>query len=283
MDKMSLFSILTVSVPEAILNVYLAFLITGEKTNLYLADRINIMRMLYFVCALVISQAVTRAVLPNIILVLLINLFVATMLLKIIYKMHWHKAVANSVIMYGFLVSLEIFYTPLFIGITGLSANEIYSNDYIRLLYAVPERVIHLFIIISLWNWNRAFLNLKEYKEIRSSLGVFAIVVLGIEASFFFVFINNVDKFAVNFKIAFSIGLFLFSVFNFFLLRLISVLTNAVMKKEMMEFFSYKKNALNGYRNIYLLLEKGKLDEAKEICQFNFSSAGGDISENKNV
>jgi hypothetical protein len=267
MDKMSLFSVLAISLPEAVLNIYLSFLITGEKTHLYLDDRINIIRLCIAAPLMAVATYTVRAVMPNVNFILLVNILVYIIIIRFVYNMKFFKAFINVIVFMGYLISFEVIFTPVFFQIAGINASQLLSNDSLRFLYAVFEKVPEIFIIISLWNWNKASFNIKEYKETKAIFSIFIMVLIMTEAIFCFIFVYNLDKIPMVFRVIFTFGCVLFAVFNFLLFKLISVLTNAVAKKEITQSMEYKKETRNSFTDIYSSLEDGDIERAKRICE----------------
>lgn len=267
MDKMSLLSVVTVSIPEEILSIYLCFLITGEKFHLFLDDKINVIRLAIAVSLMVTSSVVLRALLPEMVLFFLVNMLVIAVIFKFTYKMKWYKAALNSLILYGFLMSIEIVYAPVFLTIAGITMEQLQSSDSWRILCSIPIRGIQIFLIISLWNWNKVVFNIKEYKEVRVTFFLFMTLLLSIELLFVLIFLNNFSGMASHVRWVYMGGFSLFSVLNFSLFKLLSVFTNAVVRRDLAEYINSKREARYTVESIEALLEKGEVEKAKYLCR----------------
>lgn len=224
MDKMSLFSILTVSVPEAIFNIYMAFVLTGQRNRLYLDDRLNILRLITAVPLMVTAAVITRAVVPNMILILLINIFSYTVILKYTYKQKWSDGILCSVIIMGFLVSFESLFVLIYVLATEKNLEYIYINDISRLTITIVERVVQIFIIVSFWKWDLVYLNLRRDKKVLYIFIFTAAILLSTEAICTLVFIYSFPKMSLLFKVMCIIGETLFITFNFLLCKIVIML-----------------------------------------------------------
>lgn len=267
MDKMSPLSILAVSVPEMICSIYLCFLITGEKIHLFLDDKINVIRLAIAVSLMVASSVILRAFLPEMVLFFLVNMLIITIIFMVTYKMKWYKAAINSLILYGFLISIEIVYAPIFLKIADISVEQMQNSDGWRILYSIPMRGIQLFLIISLWNWNKVVFNIKEYKEVRVTFFIFMTLLLSIELLFVLIFLNNFSDMESHVQWVYMGGFSLFSVLNFSLFKLLSVFTNAIVRKDLAEYINSKREARSTMESIATLLEKGEIEQAKSLCR----------------
>lgn len=267
MDKMSLLSVVTVSIPEEILSIYLCFLITGEKLHLFLDDKINVIRLAIAVSLMVTSSVVLRALLPEMVLFFLANMLVIAVIFKFTYKMKWYKAAINSLILYGFLISIEMVYAPIFLTIAHINVEQLRSSDIWRIIYSIPVRGIQLFLIISLWNWNKVVFNIKEYKEVRGIFFIFMTVLLSTEILFLFLFLKHFSNMESQVQWIYMGGFSLFAVLNFSLFKLLSVFTNAIIRRDLAEYINSKREARNTVESIETLLEKGEIEKAKFLCR----------------
>lgn len=268
MDKMSLFSILTVSVPEAILDIYFGFLITGDKVHLYLDDRINIVRLLIAVTLMSAASATLRYILPNnFLLVLVAHIIVYILILKTVYKLKWGKSAVVVAAFMFFLVSIELLYFFPFMTFVPEQAKSIYSNDILRLLYSLPERVIQLFAIISLWNVNKVYFNIKQYKKLLIPFIGLILILSLTEIAFVVIFVNLSGMMDIKVKLIYAAAFFMFALVNYLLFRFISKLSNVISENEFAEFLEYKRQVKGTTLDIYTLINSGEVDSAKKYIQ----------------
>ena len=223
MDKMSLFSILTVSVPEAILNIYLAFVLTGQRNKLY-PDSLNIIRLLIAVPLMVVASVTSRAMLENMAYVFLVNFLVYTIILKLVYRLKWKDSLLCVVIICGFLITVEAIYIYPFITLYSKNLDIYYSNDIVRLVSSIPERFAQLAVIISFWKWDLVYLDLRGLKKIQSAFILLVVLLLSTELAFSYVFVNSLDRLLFPFKVTIIMGSFLFAIINYLLCKVVIML-----------------------------------------------------------
>ncbi|MCX7710475.1 MAG: hypothetical protein N2484_11575 [Clostridia bacterium] len=221
MDKMSLFSIMTVSVPEAVLNIYIAFVLTGQRSKLYLDDKLNVIRLLTSVVLMVVTAVTTRAFLPNLLFVLIANIIIIIFIFKLVYNLTWFHSSISVLVFFGVLITVESVYAFQFMAL----ANKYFSNyspDILRLITTIPERIIQIFLIISFWKWDLVYLNIRNNKKLLRSFVFFVLILLFNEAIFSYTFFNYFDTLSFIFKILGSVGCFAFGLINFLICNIVT-------------------------------------------------------------
>lgn len=221
MDKMSVISILAVAIPEAILNIYIGFVLTGQRSKLYLDDKLNLVRMLIAVPLLVAAAVINRYIVSGLILILLINILSYSIILFFVYRIKWYEAVLSVMIFLGILVTTEFGYMIQFFALLDISIEEYLASDLNRFLISLPQRAIQIFIIASFWNWDLVYLNLQAHKKIKYLVLLCALVLFITEASFYTLFMYSLDVLAPSFKIYYSIACIMFVLVNVLFSRLI--------------------------------------------------------------
>ncbi len=269
MDKMSLFSVLTVSIPEYILDIYVAFLITGEKTHLYLSDKINVVRLAITISLLSIGVWVVRAAMPNLYFIMISNFFLYIIILKFIYSFKWTKSIINVLIIFGILLAIESIYTPIFFQMFKLNLEKLLGSDIDRLIYTIPERIMQISIIVSIWNWNGVYINLKEYKKARVPFIVFIVIFIAVEWFVFLIFCLSFDKFTILYKVIFAIAFLCFALANFSMFKFISTLTNSILEDEWVKQIDLKKKYGNEKKQVIKYLENGNVVSAMNALKEN--------------
>jgi len=205
MDKMSLFTILAVSLPEAVLNIYIGLLLTGHRSKLYLDDKINIVRLIITAPLMVSVTFFSRYILTELLLVVLFNVLLYTLILLLVYKIKWHEAVLAVLIFYGLLITIEIAYMPQFFVLFEISMEEYFASDLTRFFTSIPQRLIQLGIVVSLWNWDIVYLKLQYHKKLKYYVLAFTFLLFIAEVSFCTLFLYSLNMLTHNFRIYFSI------------------------------------------------------------------------------
>ena len=221
MDKMSFFSILTVSVPEAILDIYVAFVLTGQRNKLYLDDKLNVIRLIISVCLITTVAVTTRAILYNILLIVLANIIIYTIIIKFVYRIKWPEAFSCVIIIFAVLITVEGLYIPIFVNFVSKSLSNLYAKDMLRFISTIPVRVIQVAIIVSFWKWDLVYLRVKGSKRFRNALFLLMFVLLFTEAIYSFLFVYNLHVINDLSKVIFSIGGVLLVIFNILLRKVV--------------------------------------------------------------
>ena len=263
MDTMNLFNILTVSVPEAVLNVFVGLLVVGGKRFLK-PGKANIFKMLLAVVLMVTSSVTFRAIMPDINIALLVNIIAYIIIIKSVYSVQWWKALTITIFFVGLLITIEGAYMPYCVAFILKNLNNLWSDDITRFIYVLPERLIQIAVVVSLWNWDIILVNLKKYKEIRLISSMYIITLLTVEAIVSFTFVENLDIIALNTKIALSMVCVLFIVINALSFKMITLFTRTARDE------GVKKQKRENYNTLAMInerLEKGQIEKAREMCR----------------
>ncbi len=192
MDQMSLFSIFSTSLPEAVFDVFLGMLIVGEKDRFRL-EKTSIISYMMAVFLFCLSAVAIRRIIP----VSLITLFIVTMLYAVIYKaiyrVNFLKAVTGALFVTSLIVTIESFYFPPYVAFVN-SLKSILTDDITRLLISVPERVIQFTIILILWNSKNIFINMARFSKIKTFAIITIFCNLSIQAILWYVLLNIIKN-----------------------------------------------------------------------------------------
>ncbi len=224
MDRMSLFAVLTVSFPEAFLDIYVAFVLMGQRNKLYLDDKMNIRRLIITVVLMVAASVTTRAVMPNIMLIFGPIIILYAAIFKFVYRLKWSEAFLVSILIYGVLITIEAAYLSQYVKFIN-KMSILWPDDITRLVMTIPERVIQIIIIVSFWKWDLAYLNLKSSKKALYTFILLVVLLLSTEFAFIFAFLYYFDNMSMILKIASSAACLVFAVINVLLFKVVTMLS----------------------------------------------------------
>lgn len=220
MDKMSLFSILTVSIPDVIFNIYVGFVLTGNRTRLYLDDRLNVLRLLILIPVMVISIFFIRLIFHNVMVILLLNVIVYMIAIKFIYKLKFLESLLVVFLFTTVVVLIESLLMPVTMYFVD-DINKIYENDLLRFYVTLPERFIQLGIIFTFWNWDLVYFKILRDKRIRlHSILTFAFL-LSSEIVLSYLYISNFNVLNETSLVLFAVVSVFLVCFNYFISRLL--------------------------------------------------------------
>lgn len=221
MDKLGIVSVLLVSFPEAICNLYLGFVLTGHRGKLYL-DKFNILRAVIAVSLMVLTSVASRGVLDNLFYIIIVNMVSYILIIKLVYRLKLLHCCLCVFLFYGILFTIEAIYLfPIAAFINSSPGIYCFSNDAVRFILSLPERAIQVFIIVSFWEWDLVYLYMRKFEMQKNTFLFFVITLLLIEATFFHVFIHSLGSLDLWSKIAFSVICFMFGVANVLLSRFV--------------------------------------------------------------
>jgi hypothetical protein len=178
-DKLSLFSIIFVSYPEALLIVLITLAAAGCKEVLNFRESKNLIRLTLTTLANVIMTVAFRAVLPYFTYTALVTYSLSFFIIVIVYR---YKPLSCFL---GFLLGVLTVMAGdviVYVGILnflGVSFETIHASDFLRLVASLGGRVLQLsalFVIIKVKNFNLQYVRLKSDEWIQIVL--FMLMVL---------------------------------------------------------------------------------------------------------
>lgn len=146
MDKMSLFSLLLVSLPEALLVTTLGFQLAGLK--------ITPRHLMSIGAAQTVSSYFIRLSSSPFGLHTLVQVTVYILILRIITGLSWRRVAVIALlglVVYG---TLEAAILPPLLSITGYTLEEVIATDYMRVAVFLPEAVLILLFIVACRRYN---------------------------------------------------------------------------------------------------------------------------------
>ena len=230
MDRMSLFVISFISFPGALLNVSIGFLLMGYKDFLK-PGIINIKRMTLTVLLMIIADYFIRAYTPLVVAPLL-QILIYILIIKFTWKIAIKKSLACVSLFTGVLITIELIYAPTMLVYLQKTLYQVYSNDTLRLICSVPERLIQLGVCISLWNTVTVFIDFKKYKGMLKYATVVLMLLYAIEIIFMFTFMYNIDKMDLLTKILDIIISLGFVIFNSLIFKFIATYSKTIIETE---------------------------------------------------
>lgn len=226
MDKMSLFSVMTVSVPEAFLNIIIGMLIVGKKEYLSL-NKANIIKLLLSIFCFVGSSWAFRSVFQIGALTVLPQIAIYITTLSLIYRMHVLRSFLCVLSMVAVLISIELTFVPMFFAYMQKTVREIYNSDILRLLGSLPERFVQIGMVASLWNISE-YVNFRKYKKFSTLLSIFLACLFCVEFIYLYDFTNNVIHMSKISFILHFVGSLMFAFLNFSIYKIMTTLIKSV-------------------------------------------------------
>lgn len=175
MDKMSVFAMLTTSLPETVFNIYVTFLILGIwlpeiRGLLPFKDfaqnrKSNIVRFFVAVVMLSFVCIASRWFIDNMIIMIAIETILGIIALKYVYKIEFWKSTIAMLIYAVFLIVVESIFIPPTLKVLGITQTDLYNaNDTLRVILSLVDRVFQTAAILLLWNWQVMTLNMSQSK-----------------------------------------------------------------------------------------------------------------------
>ena len=264
---MNLYILLLVSLPEAVLNLVIALLITGRKENLKINSQ-NVSKFAAAIILMLTSSWLIRPISPNIIISITLHTIAYVLILMLIYRIKPIYALLGTSFFLLIMTTTEILYTPYIItyGFKGMANFQNAYHWYVLLV--MPQRIFQAIVAAFLWKHEILLATQINRRFHRLFLASFLTLLFG-EQLLYFVFVTLFDQMQLVYQITFSISLFVIVlVLNILLFKLVyTVITGLVVKSynKYCEFEDDVKFALDEIRS---LLTKNKVDEAVKLIDY---------------
>ncbi len=246
MDQMSIAKLLLVTLPENLFSIYVAFLLTGDRLNLPFRDNIknrkqNIIKLLLVVSMFSTIQFVGRRFIHDIATYFILSIFLSTTILNIIYRTSrfynrekdfiynivsvinsFKKPFLQVFIMFGFLYSIEAIYIPPIMQTLQVqSIKELFTIQWVNILFPQFDRFLQLLVITVLWNSQRLNKNISQY-SCKKSFSILPIIYI-IVAEFIIIYLYVCSFNNLNIQVKIIIFIFITSMapFNLFLYKIV--------------------------------------------------------------
>ncbi|MDP4267029.1 MAG: hypothetical protein Q8880_06310 [Bacteroidota bacterium] len=253
MESFNILNTILLTIPETLINFYFALLMIGESIFLPFKDGVeerkrNLIKLIVAALSVSFFVDIAGSFFNEDIKNILSTIF-AIVILMLVYRLKWYKAILAVLIFTAYLFVSEAPYMMFVINLIFKGVNNLFHcNPLIRFLYSLPIRIAQLSILVSLWNIRVVTAKLKKSKEdivffIIASVGL-TIAEMASYYNFCYVYANLPS---IN-KIIGYVGVASFGIINYFLMKLyISSTINKKMrynegKFKRRENFRYEKN-----------------------------------------
>lgn len=241
MDDMSILKLILVTIPESVFNIYIAFLLTGDKLKLpikgYKSDtKKNIAKLIVAVVLFSLTQFFGRAYIKDLYIYSIYNITMSIIILRIVYgKYHrfdrdkkpilniitilnqWKKPVIQVFIMTFVLMTIENLYLPSFLRLLNINSyTEAYKIPWANLVIPQIDRFFQFLVISLVWDFSRVKNNIKNHRYNKTLFVVIFIYTLIFEFSVSYLYLRYFDVFNNALRILFLILLASMSIMNIY-------------------------------------------------------------------
>ncbi|RCX08678.1 hypothetical protein DFR58_14121 [Anaerobacterium chartisolvens] len=241
MDTMNIIVLLLVSIPESIFNLFLGFLITGQKEYIFINSLRKLLKLITTAAIMSISSYVIRTFVPIGIMTIGLHFIAYTIIIKFCYRIKITKSLASVTFFTGFLMTVEILYIPPLAIFIQKNILKIYDDNILRIVCTIPERIIQFIAVIWLWNCGVVLVDLKKYKDIRKMATIILLILYAIEMFSLFTFIKQIDIMDLTTKVTYMLICIGFVALNILMFKFISKFTATVIEEETRDFKKHKE------------------------------------------
>lgn len=283
MDKVNLFNILTVGMPESILTVIFAILVCNGKSVLKENRIIEILKIILSSVLMILFATFIRTKLTSITFITISNMLFYYLIFSIIWKCNIRQSILiGSLSMFMIVFSEIVTVMPTTMYIVERFTN--YSFLDTKILWSIPTRIIQIISIIILFKFNISFKNnillIKRWSDLEKSRKT-TITLLSFLIMLAVIFNVNYSEIFVKMKInnidisLFYVSMIVIVIETVIFLCTILFLLNRTTNYENFKEILYRKpdeifeiilslsdeNQLDQYRQLILKKEGGVINE----------------------
>ncbi|HHV98311.1 MAG TPA: hypothetical protein GXX36_01855 [Clostridiaceae bacterium] len=194
MDKMSVTSILLVSLPEMILIVITALMIAGYKDILNFKDKKNIWRLFIASSLMCLFSTIGRMLFNSITTNLLVMMVLYPLIVYLVYRYNIISTICGVLVALVPLLLGEAIFVSLLLKITNMPISQVYASNLLRIAFSLPIRICQLLAVILIsrlknYNLSMVKLNVDEWIQVVLFVLMISSSLSSIESGF-----NNLNK-----------------------------------------------------------------------------------------
>ena len=237
MDRMSVVSILFVSLPEAILTFIIILTVAGYSEALNFRDRNHIIKLFSASVFSVILSVALRSFLPLATLGFVIMFPFYLIITLFVFKTKFLQTILGNIFSFLIIVIGDLM-TAGFISILSFSLSEVYASDPLRIFLSLPARIIEIIAVIITCRIKNISLKVDKFSAnqwIQLSLFCFMIVSSMISIESALSVINRDTKTTLHLMINILIALVFSSwtIYNMFKLKKKTVINEKIRNMEL--------------------------------------------------
>jgi hypothetical protein len=158
-DNISIFSIISVSFPEALIIACLSLFSIGKFS--FFKDRKNLLRILLYAAVSAVCSYFIRRNVGNENESLLVHFFISTLLFIFFLRVKFYEAILGTLFGMVFVVITETFALIPIMAIKQFDITIVKEDDVLRFLLTIPVRVLQLILAFLSYKFKIKILNLE--------------------------------------------------------------------------------------------------------------------------
>jgi hypothetical protein len=168
MGQLGLFSVATVSFPEAIVFSITILLAIGRRDLLNMKVKSNVFKFIFVVIIMTMIPVTMRHFSDYFFSIQAIQVLLAVLLFKFVYKIEWYNALVGYIIIIILSGITEMIGLIIMSMVLGIDIAKVNVDEQIKFLFTIAPRVLETSFIIFLFKTGFVFVNLRAIKFTKS-------------------------------------------------------------------------------------------------------------------
>ncbi|GEM_PF-2541348 len=265
MGGVTLFSLVFISLPEAVLNMVLFLLFSGKKKRLELRNKENIAAAVITLVLMLLTTLTVRSFAPNVVINVLGHVVAYILIFTFVYRLDIRVSVFSISLITMLMTIIENLYIPFVIGYLIGNVEAFFSNQANLLLVSLPARVLQLLAILYMWKYHIVFVSVRLNRKLDVLLPVVMFGFCVPELCISFYFANAFANLNLTQQIIFSLALFLLMLMNLLILKLVFEVAKWAIEGGTRHYEELENASQWLFEKIDNYLQDGDIDGAKNI------------------
>lgn len=265
---MNLYILILISLPEAILNLYIMLRLSGQNSKINIKDKKSIAKFLLALVLMLCTSIVIRPFSPNVLVNIILHSLAYTVIFWFVYRINMIKSAFCASLVLMLNSAIENLYIPFVVAYISKGYDNFFANYKLFAIYSIPYRIAQICIALWINKYEIVFDMAKINKRFYKIFIVFMYVLILLGFSFALIFYNYFSSMSLFFQVLFSFSIstmvFMtsFLVFNLIYLALTGILTGGYKQYQVLE-----EEAKLAFNKIYNLLKNRNVTDATTLLE----------------
>lgn len=265
---MNLYILFLISLPEAVLNLYIILQLVGQKSLLNFRDKGNIFRYIAALALMLVSSLVIRPIVPNAIVNIIVHSIAYMGIIFAIYRTGVLKSIFCVSLVLMLNSAIENIYFPFIVVYASGGYDNFIQNYKWFVVYSIPYRLAQVGIILLLHKYEIVFDMMKINKRFYKLFVAFMYLLTFMEFCFSTIIYKYFDRFELFYQIVFCISLStLVFITSILIFNLIYFSVTGVLIRGYKQYKDLEDNARMAFSEVYGFLKDQKVDDATRYLE----------------
>ena len=265
---MNLYILFFISLPEALLNLYIMLRLAGESKKLKFKNINNTLRFLITIALMLLGSWIIRPLAPNVVINILLHSIVYTLLISLIYKTNLIKSAFCVSLVLLLYSTVENLYIRFIIAYISHGIENFNSNYQMFIVYSLPYRFAQIAAIIFLIKYEIVLDIAKIDKSFNRLFVICMYLLTCLEYCFSYLFDMYFEKMSLFHQIIFSIAISIMAfITSLLVFKFIYIIVRGLLTGGYKQYQELEMDSKYAFKKVYTLIKDNNINGAEEILE----------------